>query len=91
MNVWKLPQSLVSMVGHHHYPGLYSAFLNDEILVHTADFLVTALDIGSSGEHFLLPLFTGAEKCCDLSYEQLESTARQIEERTDALNSILAE
>jgi putative nucleotidyltransferase with HDIG domain len=49
---WKLPVSLENMVGHHHDP-LRSKDPLEPTVIHLADIIVNALEIGSSGERLV--------------------------------------
>jgi putative nucleotidyltransferase with HDIG domain len=91
LTAWKIPPTLIAMVGHHHYPGLFPASTRDDLVVHFADFIVTAMEFGSSGELYLLPLFADTAKRCPLADGQLESIIHETEARSDQLCSILTD
>lgn len=86
---WKLPASLVEMVGNHHYPGLFSISAADALVVHYADFITAALDFGSSGELYLAPVADGAFKYFSMAEGKLEAIIKETETRSDELCSIL--
>jgi HD-like signal output (HDOD) protein len=48
---WGLPPSLVEPVAFHHAPGRAPAHPTEAAVVHVADALAHALELGSSGEH----------------------------------------
>jgi HD-like signal output (HDOD) protein len=52
---WKLPERLVNMIRHHHSPQKAADRIEAGI-VHLADIITNALEIGSSGEHMVPPL-----------------------------------
>lgn len=52
---WKFPLTLESMVRYHHDP-MKSKQPMDSAIVHIADLVVNALEVGSSGERFVPPL-----------------------------------
>jgi putative nucleotidyltransferase with HDIG domain len=56
IDLWKLPQSLREMVGSHHDPSASPVVFLDAFVVHYADFIVSALEYGKSGEVFVSPL-----------------------------------
>ncbi|WP_051260972.1 HDOD domain-containing protein [Desulfovibrio inopinatus] len=52
---WQYPASLSAMAGHHHDLDTEEYFLEASI-IHVADFLTNALEMGTSGERFTPPL-----------------------------------
>jgi putative nucleotidyltransferase with HDIG domain len=53
---WNLPKTLVEMVRYHHKPDDAKEYKRVVYLVHVADFVVSGLRMGDSGEHFVAPL-----------------------------------
>jgi putative nucleotidyltransferase with HDIG domain len=90
LTAWKIPPSLIDMVGHHHSPGLRTS-TGDYMVVHYADFMATALEFGSSGETYLAPLSAEAAKRCLLDEGQIESIVHETETRCDQLCAILTD
>lgn len=88
---WKIPGALVDMVAHHHQPGPFNASVIECAIVHYADFIVTALDFGASGEGCVSPIIEDAFKRCPMDVAQLESVVLETESRCDQLCSILAD
>ncbi len=89
LKMWKLPVSLENIVRFHHVPNnsndpLYPA------IIHLADVLINALEMGSSGERFVPPLDMNAWECIDITTNILNFTIsqmdRQIEDITQYLN-----
>jgi hypothetical protein len=52
---WKFPLSLEHCVENHHASGSKQSYLESSIL-HVADVIANALEIGTSGERFVPPL-----------------------------------
>jgi len=75
---WKLPLSLENMVKHHHAPQESEALLEPAI-IHMADIMANALEIGSSGERFVPPLDPYAWQSLGLSPNIFASTITQID------------
>lgn len=89
LSLWKLPTSLVEMVRRHHSPSKFSTTAGDDATVHYADFIVTALELGNSGEMAISPLSEEACNRCLLDDSEIEPMVEEIEGRCDNLCSIL--
>lgn len=87
--LWHLPSTLVEMVRRHHQPLGLSLASSDVAAVHYADFIVTALEFGSSGESGVSPLSEEAHQRCALEASQVEPFVTEIETRCEQLCSIL--
>lgn len=55
LNKWKMPMSLEEMVSYHHEP-LKSKNQTESSILHLADIIANAMEIGTSGERFIPPL-----------------------------------
>lgn len=53
---WKLPLSLEEIVGNHHNPGRSKRYPLETTLVHLADIIAKAMELGSSGDIYVPPL-----------------------------------
>ena len=87
--LWRLPPTLVEMVRRHHHPLAGHAAGMDVAAVHYADFLVTALEIGNSGEYTVSPLSEEARKRCGLESFHIEPLVQELETRCGHLCPIL--
>ena len=89
---WKLPHSLVEMVRCHHDPSKALLVPQDAFTVHYADFIVSALEFGNSGEFYISPLVVpgNCDKCL-LAEEQIETLVDELEAKTEAAFDILTE
>jgi HD-like signal output (HDOD) protein len=56
LTFWKLPHSLCEMVGGHHDTFRPPGSSTDAFHIHYADFIVSLLELGSTGEVFVPPL-----------------------------------
>jgi putative nucleotidyltransferase with HDIG domain len=90
LSLWKLPPSLVEMVRRHHNPAKYNTASGDDATVHYADFIVTALEMGNSGESAISPLSEDACNRCLLDDSEIEPLVEEIDGRCGNLCSILA-
>jgi HD-like signal output (HDOD) protein len=86
---WKLPASLADMVRYHHRPTFSRISITESALIHTADFLVNALELGNSGEHLIPPLSAEAWRRTQLSEGCLERIMQDIEKQTMGMAQIL--
>lgn len=83
---WSLPKALCEAVRHHHISSKHSAVPQDAYLVHLADFVVTALQFGSSGEHALSGLVLPPARSHPLLREGvIENVLRELEGRCERL------
>ncbi len=85
---WNLPESLVSMLKHHHFPE-YGRSFREAAIVNLADILVNALEIGNSGET-LVPVIE--PKVCQelgLDKEILQPVVNEIEDRLEETFAII--
>jgi putative nucleotidyltransferase with HDIG domain len=87
---WKLPLVLEANVLYHHCPSKAPHPLPAAI-VHLADLISNALDIGSSGEGFVPPLDTDAWNRLEITPSCFEPIARQTRHQLVSLESILRE
>ena len=80
--LWKLPRSLVEMVGCHHQIPSSTANVLDAFTVHYADFIVSVLEFGNSAELYISPLL--APKDCArylLADEQMEELVNELDRK----------
>lgn len=75
---WKLPVSLENIVTYHHAPQ-NSKDPMEPAIVHLADIMTNALEIGSSGEHFVPPLNSTAWEALGLSPNILQLVVKQMD------------
>ena len=90
ISLWRLPSAVREMVGGHHNPAR-SSVVQHAFLIHYADFIVHALELGSNGERFVPPL-TVPDNCqgCLLEDYEMEFMAREIEAQCQEVFPILA-
>lgn len=82
---WSYPGPLIEAVACHHQPLLAKANLQHACVVHIADYLVHALDFGSSGERFVPPLNVKACEKIRFHTGMLSSVTSRIDEQIDAV------
>jgi HD-like signal output (HDOD) protein len=88
LQLWKFPISLVLAVSCHHQPESSEAAYEEAAVVHLADHLVNAMQIGSSGECHVPPLSMRAWKALGFSTAMLPSIVNGIDEQFEAVQEI---
>jgi putative nucleotidyltransferase with HDIG domain len=89
---WKIPISIVEMVTYHHNPLQAMRFPVDTAIVHVADIIANATQLGSSGERLVPPLDVKAWERIELPTSILSSTLDQFDRQfTEAIGIIQPE
>lgn len=85
---WKFPEFLIRAVSLHHemVPGLAPPL--ESVVVHFSDYLVSAMEIGSSGEHFVPPVDPRAWDLLGLSPESLASLVSAVDEQMETVEAV---
>ena len=92
LQTWKLPTSLEEIVMYHHNPKAATRFPVETAVVHLADIIAHAMDLGSSGEVFVPPLDSEAWERLNLSPSVLGSIEEQLDRQyQDSLHTMLAD
>jgi len=90
LQTWKLPGILEEVVMFHHNPQAATKFPMETSIVHIADIIAHAMELGSSGEHFVPPLNGEAWERLGLQISVLPSVVEQVDRQyQDAIHSIL--
>ncbi len=76
---WRLPGLLVDGAAWHHTPRLATRFPAETAVVHIADVIANALQLGSSGEHLVPTFDPAAWDLLDLSPSILPGLLKQVE------------
>ena len=85
---WHYPLNLVEAVACHHRPQSAGAFHTEAALVHLADHLVNAMQIGSSGERYVPALQTKAWDQLNLPVSFLETLVKSIDEQMEIVGEV---
>jgi HD-like signal output (HDOD) protein len=86
---WQYPASLATAVAYHHQPMEAGLHQLGSSVVHVADYLVHAMHMGNSGEHFVPPLDLRAWERLGLSTDMLDSVVKTIDEQIEAVEQSL--
>ncbi len=76
---WNYPSNLISAVRNHHCPMMAGAFQLEASIVHVADVIVNAMQLGSSGEHRVPTLNPKAWERLNLGVEVLEPVLDRVD------------
>ena len=87
LRAWNYPANLVQAVRYHHSPISASPFQLEASLIHIADHLINAMQLGSSGERFAPPLNPRAWERVNLSGEVLGAMVEAIDGQISAVES----
>lgn len=88
---WRLPDAIQEAVACHHKPLAATRYPKDAAIVHVADILANALQLGSSGEHIVPPLSNEAWLAIGLSENLLPSIVAHIDVQYRAALDIFME
>ena len=76
---WNYPANLVDMVRHHHCPLSAGTYQMESSLIHVADYLVHAMELGVSGERMVPPLNPKAWERLALGMDVIESVMTGVD------------
>ncbi len=85
---WKYPAILVQAVAYHHQPTASELARIEAAVVHLADYLVNAMQLGSSGERFVSPLNPKAWETLGLPTDVLGSVMAGVDEQIEAVQEV---
>lgn len=92
INAWKLPARLEEAVGFHHSPMSAKRFPAEAAVIHAADIIANAMQLGSSGETRVPPLNEQSWQHIDLPPSAIGSIVDQLEvQYADAVNFITSD
>lgn len=84
---WNLPSKLVTVIACHHQPGLAGRFSQEAAIVHLADILCRAMNIGSGGDKKIPPLDKNAWETIQLKLSAIEPIMQEIENQFRDISS----
>lgn len=76
---WKLPQPLVEAVGLYHSPGRPTLYAVEVAIVHVADIISNAMELGTSGERYVHPMSEKAWKRLELGADIMEQLPDEVD------------
>jgi HD-like signal output (HDOD) protein len=87
MRCWLYPANLVQAVANHHSPVAAGPYQLESSLVHLADYLAHAMQMGNSGEHLVPPLSLKAWERVALPIDTLDSVMRSIDDQIEVVQA----
>lgn len=85
---WRYPGALIESVSSHHQPMLAKASLEQSCVIHISDYLVHALEIGSSGEEYVPPLTLRACEKVRFHTGLLSTITSKIDDQIEAVEDV---
>ena len=83
LEAWNLPEDLQEMVRWHHAPADAQRYPREAAVVHVADIIATAMELGNSGDPVVSPLVPGAWEQFGLSPTVLGALAEQVDRQVN--------
>jgi putative nucleotidyltransferase with HDIG domain len=87
---WNLPPKLVSIIAHHHQPGTAGQFTLEAAIVHFADILCRALNIGFGGDDKIPQLDAFAWDSLKIKTQAIEPIMQEIKKEFDDISMLIA-
>lgn len=84
---WNLPSKLVNVIAYHHQPGLAGRFSQEAAIVHLADILCRAMNMGSGGDNKIPPLDKNAWETIQLKLSAIEPIMKETENQFRDISS----
>jgi HD-like signal output (HDOD) protein len=88
---WNLPEKLVTIIACHHRPMDAGRFTLEAAIVHFADILCRALDLGSGGDRRMPPLDRAAWDALELKVEGIEPIMEELAREFRDIRSFAAQ
>jgi len=90
LQTWKLPTSLEEVVMYHHSPKTATKFPVETAIIHVADIVAHAMELGGNGEQYVPPLDNEAWEKLKLPSSALLTVMEQVDRQfADAVQIIL--
>jgi len=87
---WRLPPKLTNIIAHHHQPDLAGRVSLEASIVHFADILCRALDMGSGWDNKIPPLNDGTWRNLQLELSTVEPIMEEIDKEFEDINQSIA-
>jgi HD-like signal output (HDOD) protein len=86
---WNLPLKLVNILEHHHHPEQSERFIQETSIIHLADILCRAIDLGSGGDNKIPILNPEAWASLKLKPNVLEPILQEMEREFHDINWVV--
>jgi HD-like signal output (HDOD) protein len=88
---WKIPASIAEPVACHHTPSKAHMFPLEAAVIHLADIICLAMELGCSGERLVPPISPAAWNLLDIPANVLSTIVKQVEPQLAGAFAILGE
>ncbi len=88
LKTWQLPPRLVEAVGGHHQPQNVKTFPIDAAIIHTSDYIVHVLGMGSDAEFSEPQLFPKSWEIIGLSPDDFEFMKSKVQQQYEGIVSL---
>ena len=90
IQLWQLPKSFEEIIMYHHSPTQATLYSLETSVIHIADAIVHAMELGNSGEHCVPPIAEEAWENTGLSVDLLPYIMDMVDKQfTDAVNGFI--
>lgn len=83
---WNLPSNLVDVIAHHHHPNGNERFSQETAIVHVADILCRAMNMGSGGGSTIPPLHRDAWDAVGLELSSIEPIMDEMQKEFEDIS-----
>jgi HD-like signal output (HDOD) protein len=91
IDFWRLPKSFEEIILYHHEPTLANLYRNDAAVIHIADSIVHAMQLGNTGDECIPPIREQAWELLGLPVDILPYVMDQIDKQfNDAVHGFIA-
>jgi putative nucleotidyltransferase with HDIG domain len=87
---WNLPTKLVQIIGNHHQPNVASSFAMETAIVHLADILCRALNMGFGGDNKIPPMNRFAWESLKLQSSAIENLMLTMQNEYGDIRSFIS-
>jgi len=87
---WNLPIKLEQVIAHHHQPASAGSFIMEAAIVHLADILCRALNMGHGGDNKIPPLDHFAWQSLKIKADSFEVIMETMQDEFNDISSFIA-
>ena len=87
---WNLPIKLEQVIAHHHRPASAGSFITEAAIVHLADILCRALNMGYGGDNKIPPLDQFAWQSLKIKADSFEVIMETMQDEFNDISSFIA-
>ena len=87
---WNLPIKLVQVIAHHHQPAAAGSFIMEASIVHLADILCRALNMGYGGDNKIPPLDKSAWASLRIKTDSIEVIMETMQDEYNDISSFIS-